>query len=83
MAAATDSDEWERTLGALKKLLAGRAAAREKEESGLGLFGDGKAARSGRKVAEMVGEWMEGMEEDCLVWFDSFRFLVVSILLLK
>jgi hypothetical protein len=63
MAATSASNEWESTLGALRKLLAGRAAAREKEESGLGLFGDGKAARSGREVAGMVGEWMEGVEE--------------------
>jgi len=63
MAATTASNEWEITLGALRKLLAGRAAAREKEESGLGLFEDGKAARSGREVAGVVGEWMEGLEE--------------------
>lgn len=63
MAAATDSEKRESTLGALKKLLAGGAAAREKEESGLGLFGNWKAARSGREVAEMVGGWMEWLEE--------------------
>ena len=61
MAAA--SDELESTLGALKKLLRERAAAREKEECGLGLFGDAKPALSGRKVARMIGEWMEGVEE--------------------
>ena len=63
MATAASSDEWESTLGALKKLLRERAGAREKEKNGLGLFGDGKAARSGREVEGMVGEWMEGMED--------------------
>lgn len=64
MAAA--SNELESIFGALKKLLAGRAAAREKEESGLGLFGDGKPALSGRKVATMVEEWMEEVEDAML-----------------
>ncbi|GAB7336420.1 hypothetical protein MBLNU13_g09720t1 [Cladosporium sp. NU13] len=59
---AATSDELGSTFGALKKLLAGRAAAREKEESGLGLFGDAKPALSGKKVEKMVGEWMVGVE---------------------
>lgn len=57
------SNELESTLKALKKLLRERAAAREKEECGLGLFGDAKPALSGRKVAKIIGEWMEWMEE--------------------
>jgi hypothetical protein len=61
MAAA--SAELESTCGALKKLLRERAAAREKEEAGLGTFGDAKPALSGKQVAGMVGKWMEGVEE--------------------
>ena len=63
MAATTASNEWESTLGALRMLGAGRAAARVMVVCVWGLLGDGMAARSGWEVAGMVGEWMEGVEE--------------------
>lgn len=60
---ATSSEELESTCGALKKLLRERAAAREKEEAWLGTFGDARPALRGKKVAGMVGKWVEGMAE--------------------
>ena len=64
MAATSASGELESTLGALKKLLRERAAAREKEEGEFAWFGDATpVALSGEAVEKNVGEWMEGVEE--------------------
>jgi hypothetical protein len=64
MAATSASGELESTLGALKKLLRERAAAREKEEGEFAWFGDvTPAAESGKEVEKKVEEWMEAVDE--------------------